>query len=166
MDLGIIDAAVMRHQQGDVVAGGADVDVEQELFALLAHEALDRLLEPGAGLDVAADRADISLDYGNGCFHRRSSNRFQRAWWLFTCLNIVFCGFWPQQLSGTRTASAPATSPGPSVRRAEVVAEPLERVGADPLQVSTDGRVAVDASAHLQAAIVDRDISEHNLLAR
>jgi hypothetical protein len=44
VNLGIVNAAVMRHQEGHVVAGGADIDIEKQLFALLPHEALDGFL--------------------------------------------------------------------------------------------------------------------------
>ena len=37
---------------------------------MLAHEVLDGFLELRTGPDVAADRADISLDYGKRSFHR------------------------------------------------------------------------------------------------
>jgi len=58
----VVGAAPVGAQDGDVVAGVADVGVDQQVLALLADMGPDRLQQLARRLDVAADGADIGLD--------------------------------------------------------------------------------------------------------
>jgi hypothetical protein len=69
VDFGVAHAARVRHQDGDIVAGVADIAVEQQTLPLPGNEGSHRVEQALRRADVAADRADVGLDDAQGDFH-------------------------------------------------------------------------------------------------
>jgi len=69
MNLDVVDAVRMRGKNGDVIARGGDVPVNQQLCSRLFRMLSNGLQQPRLQTDVHFDRPDVRLQNAEGEFH-------------------------------------------------------------------------------------------------
>ena len=77
VDLRVVYPAPMRADNGDVVAGIADIAVDDQVLAVCRDVVAHRFQQPHRGLNMPPDGTDIGLDYAQREFHDGPSCRLR-----------------------------------------------------------------------------------------
>ena len=72
MAVAVVFALGVDGEDGDVVAGVADIAVEDQVLAVCRDVVAHRFQQPRRGLDVPSNGTDIGLDYAHCEFHENS----------------------------------------------------------------------------------------------